>query len=323
MRKILFNSTQYEIYQESNNCFLDICNMSATCRNSPMHHNKATFQIDYEAAEHIAEMLNSGYRIRYNLRIINPNGEPIGTLKHHIISNHYSIPIEKVLPLPIHYQKRWGVRNRDDLRVDNLVCSLIPQRENISIKVWRKWDELLCMHKSSSEIYYCDYSDDLDRVLQSGWFSWHHACRNKSQRLAGVISGCDIPIYLYQLVMIEALYGLPLQKEDLIQLIHRFKAEYSDKGLTIDHLDDDPHNNRLSNLFIMPRGKNGTKGNLTQSIPIPYFWNSKRIDSEKIYVEAGHGTQITIQGSYNLSDYLSQLRQFTKSIKEESATDYQ
>lgn len=314
MQDTIYQHKQYNIYRQENLYFFDIAHKSSLKDEliNQIHHT--TFQIDFDSVDLIKEILDKGYRIRNDLHIIDSTGKHKGTLKHWIIASHYDMSLNKILSLPVRYQKRWGTHDKFDLRADNLVCSLVPKRESISLKVWRKWDELLLLHKSSAEIYYCNHTADLDRVLQSSWFSWHYICREKSRRLAGIMTGLKTPVYLYHLVMIDQLYGLPTEKEKFIDTFKQYQAEYSNQKITIDHLDSDPHNNRLNNLFLMPKKDNTDKQKFTKKITLPYFWNSKRIDADTIYVEAGHGTTITVHGNYNLSDYMHQLKDFSESI---------
>jgi len=95
----------------------------------------------------------------------------------------------------------------------------------------------------------------------------------------------------------------PITKQKLPDQLYIHKLVYESfvgqipKGMTVDHIDDDPSNNKIENLQLMTRGENSTKGqNKTRRDDL---WNNRQ---EVINKVKELGSQQKAAQYYNCSD---------------------
>lgn len=258
----------------------------------------------------IMDLYDNGYKIFTGGVVADSESTRIGKLSHYILSAIHSIPVDEI--------RLAGVlllHDKSDFRERNLYCPLINGHESVTLRIWRKWDELVYRYKSNGTIGHTDYSPKLAEVLCAPYLSWHTASKSSQYRIGAVLRGTNQQVYLYQIRMMEELYGLPTDEDGFRETLKRYRAEYSDKGLTIDHLDGDIDNNRLSNLFTMPLRMNIAKAACTRKIKAPYFWNSKRVDDKTIEVEAGREAEIILSGRFELEEYMEKLKEFVNGME--------
>lgn len=258
----------------------------------------------------IMDLYDNGYKIFTGGVVVDSDGNKSGKLSHYILSGIHKIPVDEICSAGVRL-----LHDKSDFRERNIYCPLFDNHESGTLQIWRKWDELVYRYKSSGAIGYTDYSPELAAVLCSPYLSWHPASKSSQYRMGAVLRETNQQVYLYQIRMMEVLYGLPLDEKGFREVLKRYRAEYSDKGLTVDHLDGDIDNNRLSNLFTMPLRINIAKASCTRKIKAPYFWNSKRADNKTIEVEAGREAEIILKGRFALEEYMEKLKEFVNEVE--------
>lgn len=245
--------------------------------------------------EVVRKLIDDGYVIRSNLNVIAPNGDPVGDLAQHLLAALYHVD-------------RSGIRNiktinaptekneAQDYRISNLLFSdmesIVPQSASTSVR--RVGDDIAILRKAYGIMGYTDYSEQMMRIL-TGFGAIH--TRAPDKRLSIFIDGYH-DYYIHSLRVALDLYGLPddFTAKDVIAMMQRFRAEYTsgENKMSVDHLDGNAMNNRLSNLIIISRNDNHIKQTITASIekinPNLFCW-MKRDTATTVKMQAGYMSQ--------------------------------
>ena len=247
--------------------------------------------------------------------MIFPNEGKRGRLLHHIAGAVHQLSLDEVLSSRVALTSK----RKADLRAENIYCSAIPSRETVSIRASKKFGELYIRYKPQNMVTKSDYSEALESVVTSPFLTWHLIGRAKSECLTAILNSENKTVYLYQIRMAEHLYGLPTDREGFAATIERFRADYDTKVWSVDHLNENRSDDRLQNLFMMTKANNTAKGDCTRQIKHPYFFNSRRHSDTQIEVEAGGSPGTTIQGIFEIDEYMDTLKKFVAQMKSETA----
>ncbi len=85
-------------------------------------------------------------------------------------------------------------------------------------------------------------------------------------------NGTDINYYLYDLAF--ACYSGGVNCNSFIGDMQRYYANKSCQGLSIDHADNNIHNNTILNLSLMPKVENFRKSDIVAKVKQPIYLNS-------------------------------------------------
>lgn len=126
--------------------------------------------------------------------------------------------------------------------------------------------------KNGAGADYFTYNDDFVQVLKE----WHFSLFRNNGRLqcdCWKDKYCDaIRFYLYDLAY--ACYTGMLRADSLIADLQHYYDWKTSRGLTIDHADNNVHNNTVLNLSPMLRGTNAAKSGIAARFLPPYYLNS-------------------------------------------------
>lgn len=281
------------------------------------------YLIDNEpyALETIRNLINEGYLIGKTLRIVSPDRKRKGTLCHHLYAAFHKLDVNEILSKPVSFKVKSANNAITDLRISNLS----GPKPSISgqTKIYKRGKDMVIVRKVDGLVTYMDYSLDLYRVLTS--YGCLHT-KTDDDRLALYIDK-NHSIYLYHLRMIEHLYGLPKDTNELIANIERLRDEYFSKGMCIDHLDNDCCNNRLSNLMVMSIAENTSKNGIVKAIRNlghPFFCWAERYDDMAIKMQAGYISQFKkpvfmTEGVFGVKEFLHELQAFADQVRENVA----
>ena len=132
--------------------------------------------------------------------------------------------------------------------------------------------------KNGAGTDYFTYNEDFVRVLEE----WHISPFRTNGRLQCDCwrdKYCDaIRFYLYDLAY--ACYTGMLHADSLIVDLQCYYDWKTSRGLTIDHADNNVHNNTVLNLSPMPRGTNTAKSGIAARFLPPYYLNSAFYNGE-------------------------------------------
>lgn len=132
--------------------------------------------------------------------------------------------------------------------------------------------------KNGMSVDYFTYNNDFIRILNE----WHITPFNNSGRLQ-----CDcwksrrseaIKLYLYDLAY--ACYAYMVHAESFTADWQKYLDWKNNRGLEVDHADNNTHNNTDLNLSLMPCALNRSKRRLTASFVPPYYLNSIFLNGE-------------------------------------------
>lgn len=123
---------------------------------------------------------------------------------------------------------------------------------------------------------YTDYDDTLYKILTMNQLRpFRHNGRLKFNVCA---DGLDHTFYLYDLAM--ACYRGIVKEDTFLEDLQRYYDYKSSNGLSIDHADNNIHNNTRLNISLMDKGLNGGKSTLAARFKPPYYLNSAYCDGE-------------------------------------------
>ncbi len=185
----------------------------------------------------------------------------------------------------------------------------------------RRGKDIVITRKVDGLVTYVDYSPELYHVLNS-YGALHTKANDK--RLSLCIDGKH-DVYLYHLRMIEHLYGLPKDTEELIANIDRFRAEQLGQDYIVDHIDNDSTNDRLSNLMLITTGQNNAKRYIKEGLEkvgYPFFLWAERYDNTAIKMQAGYISQFKrpcfmVEGVFTVKQFLEEAQCFVDSAREQ------
>lgn len=322
---IILDAGAYAIYEFQQQRYLGIAYTANEAYKDDLKKQFAErlYLIDNEpyATETIKNLINEGYSIGRTLQIRSPDRQRKGTLRHHLYATYHNLDVNEILPKPVSFK----VKNANNAVTDLRISNLSGPKPSISgqTKIYKRGKEMVIVRKVDGLVTYMDYSLDLYRVLTS--YGWLHT-KTDDDRLALYIDK-NHSIYLYHLRMIEHLYGLPKDTNELIANIERLKDEYFGKGMQIDHLDNDCCNNRLSNLMLMTTSENSKKRGIVKSIRnlgYPFFYWAERYDDTAVKMQAGYFSQFKkpvfmTEGVFSVKEFLHELQTFSDQARENVA----
>lgn len=123
---------------------------------------------------------------------------------------------------------------------------------------------------------YADYDDTLYKILTMNRV---RPFRNSGRLKFNVrANGAEHTFYLYDLAM--ACYRGMVSPDTFLEDMQRYYDYKSSNGLSIDHADNNIHNNTRLNISLMDKGLNGGKSAIAARFKPPYFLNSAYCDGE-------------------------------------------
>lgn len=346
--KVLCANKRFCLYQHKGKCFIAM--------NS---RGRGRYEVDNAnyAINTICDIINSGCGISAKLDIYDESKNRIGNLKSYLVSAYANIPLDKI--------KRVWLKDRvdgaNDLRISNLRCralaATIPSELNGDTVVKRRGKDIVILHKSSGVVSYVDYTPEMMRILTE--FGALHS-RARDKRLSLLLDSKNDNL-LHQIRIALDLYGLPegFCKDDVIAIMERLRAEHISKGMTVDHIDGDCHNNRLSNLILMKKAQNVKKQSLTSALVrldtrlkvrkhevdfekddknsdekqfrvvecniVHWFCWAERYDRTSICMRAGYCSPLQapvylVEGVYSVPEYLNELKRFIEIAEDRKHT---
>lgn len=328
---IIYIGSRHVIYEYRNSCYLGVAYPAREHNNSlkETDYLERLYRIDNEpyAVDTIIRLINDGYSIGRTLLVRTPDWKSAGALRHYLYAAYHHTDLAQILREKIEYKKKTKWHSAGvvcaDLRIANLIGPKEKEAQLITGKtsMVRRGKDIVITQKVDGLVTYVDYSPELYRVL-NGYGALH--TKSDDKRLSLCIDDKH-DVYLYHLRMIEHLYGLPVDTEGLIANIDRFRAEQLGQECIVDHLDNDCHNNRLSNLMLMTVGQNNTKQSIREGlekIGYPFFLWAERYDNTAIRMQAGYISQFKrpcfmVEGVFTVKQFLEEAQCFVDSAREQ------
>ena len=345
--KVLCANKRFCLYQQKEKCFVEM--------NSGGRGKYEVDNADY-AINTICDIINSGCGISAKLDVYDKSNNKIGNLKSYLVSAYANIPLDII--------KRVWLQDRvdgaNDLRISNLRCralaTTIPSLNGDTV-VKHRGKDIVILHKSSGVVSYIDYTPEMMRILRE--FGALHS-RARDKRLSLLLDSKNDNL-LHQIRIALDLYRLPkgFCKDDVIAVMERLRAEHISKGMTVDHIDGDCFNNRLSNLILMKKAQNVKKQSLTSALVrldsrlkvrkhevefeedekdsdkkqfrvvecniIHWFCWAERYDRTSICMRAGYCSPLQapvflVEGVYSVPEYLNELKRFIEIAEDRKHT---
>lgn len=345
--KVLCANKRCCLYQHKGKCFIQI--------NSRGRRRYEVDNADY-AINTICDIINSGCGISAKLDVYDKSNNKIGNLKSYLVSAYANIPLDII--------KRVWLQDRvdsaNDLRISNLRCralaTTIPSLNGDTV-VNHRGKDIVILHKSSGVVSYIDYTPEMMRILRE--FGALHS-RARDKRLSLLLDSKNDNL-LHQIRIALDLYRLPkgFCKDDVIAIMERLRAEHISKGMTVDHIDGDCFNNRLSNLILMKKAQNVKKQSLTSALVrldsrlkvrkhevefeedekdsdkkqfrivecniVHWFCWAERYDRTSICMRAGYCSPLQapvffVEGVYSVPEYLNELKRFIEIAEDRKHT---
>ena len=255
------------------------------------------------------------YLMTSSLDITTRDREPRGCLMHHIAASVYSLRPDFLLTKKIRFRQRITSTGEYDYRVGSVyfpeleyLCGTAPvliDRYGEEIQIWR--DDLNLATVT-------DYSPDMMKLLQT--YPMHPEARDHREK---VYVDSTHSYYLYRMRWAEYMYaGLPLEREKLIHVMTRFEHEH--RGFVIDHLSEDPTDDRIINLMAMTNAQNKRKAGImrrARKIQKPYWFSATRYDNYHVWLVTG---KYDVEGKrriydadvLEIDDYLTALEEYVE-----------
>lgn len=330
---IIYIGSRHVIYRYRNRCYLAVAYPSRTSKSNSIketQYREKLYRIDDKsyAIDTIVKMIEDGYSIGADLLVRTPDWKWAGALRHHLYAAYHKENLDQILREKVEYKqkKKWpsaGVVCAD-LRIANLIGPVEKRKSSLvtgKTVVVRRGKDIVIIRRADGLVTYTDYSPALHRVL-NGYGALH--TKSEDKRLSLYIDD-EHDVYVYHLRLIEHLYGLPEDTEGLIANIDRFRVEQLGQEYIVDHLDNDCHNNRLSNLMPMTIGQNNVKKSIKESlekIGYPFFLWAERYDNTSITMQAGYISQFKrpcymVEGVFTVKEFLEEAQRFVDCAREE------
>lgn len=330
--KVLCANKRFCLYQQKEKCFIEM--------NSGGRGKYEVDNADY-AIKTICDIINNGCGITARLDVYDENKNRIGNLKNYLVSAYANIPLEKIKSVWL----KDRVDGANDLRISNLRCralaTTIPSLNGDTV-VEHRGKDIVIIRKLSGVVSYVDYTPEMMRILTE--FGALHS-RARDKRLSLLLDSKNDKL-LHQIRIALDLYGLPegFSKNDVIAIMERLRAEHISKGMTVDHIDGDCLNNRLSNLILMKKAHNVKKQRLTSALVsldarlevgkedeksndekqhvrvvegdiVHWFCWAERYDRTSICMRAGYCSPLQapiylVEGVYSVPEYLNEMKHF-------------
>ena len=320
------------LYIKDNNLWLDLGS------------GRYTYLLDNDAyaISTVSDLINDGYWIRTDLQVYDKVGRACKRFTNYLVAAYADAPLETVRK--VCWRDREG-DNRYDIRIDNLRCvavgAIMPSPCRNAV-IQRRGDDIYILYRSGGVVEYVDYSPEMMRILTE-FGSLTAGGRDK--RLSLQINGGGGIRKLYHIRVALDLYGLPVgfDRDDVVAMMERFRAEYLSRNITVDHIDGNHQNNRLSNLILMSRRHNIQKQKMTSILVnldanqevkdaeenadaeqrvrtvkgdiVHWFCWSERFDSVSICMRAGYCSPLQapvylIDDILSVKEYLRELERF-------------
>ena len=340
--KVLCANKRCCLYQHKGKCFIQI--------NSRGRRRYEVDNADY-AINTICDIINSGCGISAKLDVYDKSNNKIGNLKSYLVSAYANIPLDII--------KRVWLQDRvdgaNDLRISNLRCralaATIPLLNGDTV-VKHRGKDIVILRKSSGVVSYVDYTPEMMRILTE--FGALHS-RARDKRLSLLLDSKNDNL-LHQIRIALDLYGLSkdFSKDDVIAIMERLRSEHISKGMTVDHIDGDCLNNRLTNLILMNKAQNVKKQRLTAALVnldacleaskedeknnneqqqvrvvegdiVHWFCWTERYDRTSICMRAGYCSPLQapvylVEGVYSVPEYLNEMKRFIEIAKDHKHT---
>ena len=330
--KVLCANKRFCLYQQKEKCFIEM--------NSGGRGKYEVDNADY-AIKTICDIINNGCGITARLDVYDENKNRIGNLKNYLVSAYANLPLEKIKSVWL----KDRVDGANDLRISNLRCralaTTIPSLNGDTV-VEHRGKDIVIIRKLSGVVSYVDYTPEMMRILTE--FGALHS-RARDKRLSLLLDSKNDKL-LHQIRIALDLYGLPegFSKNDVIAIMERLRAEHISKGMTVDHIDGDCLNNRLSNLILMKKAHNVKKQRLTSALVsldarlevgkedeksndekqhvrvvegdiVHWFCWAERYDRTSICMRAGYCSPLQapiylVEGVYSVPEYLNEMKHF-------------
>lgn len=227
----------------------------------------------------------AGYRMTSTLEITDPNGEPQGTLMHHIAADFFSIRLDFLIGKRVRFRRRKDADGVYDYRLCNVwfpeieyLCDFPP------VYIDHFGDDIFIYREDKELTTVTDYSRNMFTILNT--YPVHPEARDKREK---VYVDKTHGYYLYQMRWAENIYAyLPLERSELIETMSRFECEH--RNYVMDHLDENCRNDRLENLMIMTKEQNNRKSKIARKalgIEKKYWYKVTRYDDFRVRFESG------------------------------------
>ena len=137
-------------------------------------------------------------------------------------------------------------------------------------RIQRRGDEILYTTKSQKATDYVTYNEQLHSVLTQTRL---RPFRNNGRLKFNVCQHyIDTSMYLYDLAI--ASYQGQLHADTLLDDMQRYYEYKAENGLSVDHADNNIHNNTELNISLMDSTLNGRKSSIVAQFKPPYYLNS-------------------------------------------------
>lgn len=156
--------------------------------------------------------------------------------------------------------------------IDNLYYSKGFNLDTACRKIDYDDEYIYCYHKKTRKTYIMNYSNDLIYILKKPNLTWSV---DKGGRLRAFISNArsDTRITAFISSIAYWFYNGYITGSKFIPAVRKLQKEHANKGITIDHLDNDIYNNCKWNLSTMTIAQNTSKPNSRK-----YFKDIFRLD---------------------------------------------
>lgn len=245
----LYRDDTTRIWEDGKHCYITVWG----------HRYKQTWTMDYDlkAISYLIALIKNGNKIKSS------GGSNQGDIKKLVYKCYFP-----------HKELAENVMlcNRDasDLSSSNLYVTgdIVPA--TTIRRIWHDNHRIYIKRVCSDNLFYTDYDYLLYTLLcDTRLKNWYVLKKGNAKRLYCHNPEGTTPIGFAEIVWLY--HKGVLNPDDLIQSIIAGKKKLADKGLQIDHLQDNQDNNCIHNLAAMTPTENSKKSNLVSKIKLPYI----------------------------------------------------
>ena len=203
--------------------------------------------------------------------------------------------------------------NAQNLSSSNLYIRGDCVAKNQNRRIWHNNDRIYIQCSCNTVRFSTDYEPGLfDLLCCSDFSAWCLKDPHSSIGYRLITSFGKIRVNLAEIVY--GYYNYGLRAGNISKVLPKMKKQLSPKGLEIDHLRNNPENNTIHNLVLMPKRLNAKKGDLIARIGVPFWFVPVQKDG-KIRVSLGDATTPNSERFLlfnNAKDFVVYLQQYQR-----------
>lgn len=198
--------------------------------------------------------------------------QPEKKAKYYISQLLYGVYHNKPMSWVRNGRVNFNDRNSYNLTSANLSHTHADEPDNINRRIWRTGDYIFLYHKKSGKCFFCNYEDELFRLLCHHRIIWGYqkdlgrlqaTVIRKKRKMKKFSFGLHTLVYAY--------HHYNARYNNFVGAIRRLQRDFAKAGIVIDHLDSNQANNLVWNLSPMLKCENSEKHNLVSRVRFPFF----------------------------------------------------